>query len=78
VAGYAAANLPPPADPDLISLAVASLVLGLGVQRACDPDIHSPWPMAVGQLLQTCSPGRSTPVRPLVRGQSRDLTSSKV
>jgi AcrR family transcriptional regulator len=48
VAGYAAANLSPPADPDLISLAVASLVLGLGVQRACDPDIPAE---AVGQLL---------------------------
>lgn len=48
VAAYAAANLPPPADPDLVSLAVASLVLGLGMQRAYDPDIPAE---AVGQLL---------------------------
>jgi AcrR family transcriptional regulator len=48
ISTYAAANLPPPADPDLVSLAVASLVLGLGVQRAYDPDIPAE---AVGQLL---------------------------
>ncbi|HWN31607.1 MAG TPA: TetR family transcriptional regulator [Pseudonocardia sp.] len=47
-AAYAAASRPPPADPDLISLAVASLVLGLGVQRACDPAIPAE---ALGQLL---------------------------